>query len=167
MDQQVNKIVTHSWYQLHNIRSIRKYLSQDVTKIIIHALVTSKLDLNNSLLYVIPESSLKKLQTVQNNAARLIVNANKYSSAYPILKALHWLPIKFRIEFKILLLTFKAIHNQTAHYISQLISLKVPARTLRHNTGILLNEVKTRTHQGDRAFSAIAPRLWNKLPASI
>ena len=88
MEMQVNKIVSAAWYHLHNIFTIRKYLTQSATETIIHAFVTSKLDLNNGLLYGISKKQVKKLQKVQNAAARIVVKSGRYDSAKPILKNL-------------------------------------------------------------------------------
>ena len=77
----------------------------------IHAFVSSRLDYCNSLLYGLPQVQIDKIQRVQNAAARLIFEQPKFCHITPVLSQLHWLPIKYRIEFKILLMTFKAIHG--------------------------------------------------------
>ena len=89
---------------------IRKYISTQTTEILIHAFVTSKLDHCNSLLYNVPRKVIKKLQSVQNAAARLITRSRKCDHITPILFDFQWLPVSKRINFKILLLTSKALH---------------------------------------------------------
>ena len=76
------------------------------------------------LLYGVPNCHLHKLQRVQNAAARLIFEESKYCHVTPLLKSLHWLPVKYRIIFKVLLITFKAIHGLAPVYISELISIR-------------------------------------------
>ena len=66
------KICSASYFYLHNIRRIRKFVSVESTKLLVHALVTSRIDYCNSLLYGLPQTQLSKLQRVQNTAARLI-----------------------------------------------------------------------------------------------
>lgn len=88
------KVASHT---LYNIRKIRAYLSVDTCKTIVQALVISKLDYANGLLYGINEDLLNRLQLVQNMAAKLCLNRRKYDSATDALKALHWLPIRFRV----------------------------------------------------------------------
>ena len=96
------------------------------------------------------------------------MQADRFSNAHDILKHLHWLPVKERIDFKILLLTFKCIHRETADYLCELISHKHQGREgLRYQEGILLQEVRTKTKFGDWAFSVAAPKLWNNLPLEI
>ena len=86
----------------------------------------------------------------------------------PILQQLHWLPVKFRIDFKILMLTYKALNNQAPDYISELLTLYMPSRALRSFCQMLLVVAKTKTKlYGDRSFAASAPRLWNPLPVYI
>ena len=167
MEHQVNKIVSTSWYHLRNIFQIRKYLTQSATECIVHAFISSRLDLNNAILFGLPSKLIQKLQTIQNAAARIVVQASKFTSAKPILEKLHWLPVDKRIEYKIILLAFKAIHGLTASYLMDLLEIKVPNRDLRHNKGLLLVENNSKTTFNDRAFSTSAPKLWNQLPREI
>ena len=112
------------FYYLHNLRRIRKYLSQDCLVTLIHAFVTSRLDYCNSLMYGLPQCQISKLQRVQNAAARIALDLCKFCHITPALRQLHWLPVVKRIQFKILLLTFKAIHGLSPPYISELITVK-------------------------------------------
>ena len=86
-----------------------------------------------------------------------------------MLAKLHWLPIKDRILFKILLLTFKALHNKGPIYLKELLKLYEPPRNLRSATDpLLLNIPKSKlTNYGDKAFSVVAPTEWNKLPPNV
>ena len=141
------------------------------TETLIHAFVSSRVDYCNSLLYGLPTYQLHKLQRVQNAAARIILQESKYCHVSPLLFNLHWLPVKFRIDFKILLLTYKAINGLVPFYLKELINLKVPCKyKLRSDCdGLLLNTVKfkTLTTLGDRSFAVAAPQLWNSLPYAI
>ena len=101
-------VLVHS---LHNIGRIRKFLSPDDTKSLVHAFITSRIDYCNSLLYGLPACQLNKMQRVLNAAARLVCKAPQYSHVTPLLRELHWLPIRQRVNFKIILFAFKAIHG--------------------------------------------------------
>ncbi len=89
---------------------------------LVHAFMTSKLDDCNALLGGCPASSINKLQIVQNAAARVLTRSRKYDHITPILQSLHWLPIKFRISYKILLLTYKALNDLAPAYLTNLLS---------------------------------------------
>ena len=107
------------------------------------------------------------LQRVQNSAARL--TAKKRDHVTAILKELHWLPIIKRIEYKLLLITYKCVHDLAPSYLTELIKLYIPPRTLRTSSMDLLDQpraIKTSTY-GERAFSAAAPKLWNALPVKV
>ena len=99
MNSYVNNTCSNAFYYLYNIRRIRKYLSRRSTERLIHAIVSRRVDYCNSLLYGLPAYQLNKLQRVQNVAARLIFQESKYCHVRPLLYNLHWLPVKFRIDF--------------------------------------------------------------------
>lgn len=168
MEQHVKKICNEANYHLRNISKIRKYLTQDSAEILVHAFIGSKLDYCNSILYGIPKKLICKLQRIQNTAARIVTLTRKYDSITPIMFKLHWLPVQFRIIFKLLLIVYKALNDKTPSYVSSMLSFRKFSRSLRISDQELLTEpmAKLRTY-GDRAFSTAAPRLWNKLPLSI
>ncbi|KAL9972361.1 hypothetical protein ACROYT_G018646 [Oculina patagonica] len=168
MEKHVKKICNEANYHLRNISKIRKYLTQDSAEILIHAFIGSKLDYCNSILYGIPKKLICKLQRVQNTAARIVTLTRKYDSITPIMFKLHWLPVQFRIIFKLLLIVYKALNDKTPSYVSSMLSFRKFSRSLRSSGQELLTEpmAKLKTY-GDRAFSTAAPRLWNNLPLSI
>ena len=133
----------------------------------VHAYVTSRLDSCNAILYGLPDKELAKLQRMQNTAARVITRTRKYDHITPVLQDLHWLPVKQRIIYKILLLTFKSLSGTAPIYISELITRHKP-RSLRIPSDNLLQERSSRmVNYGDRRFAVCAPRLWNSLPLQI
>ena len=107
MNTHITKTCSVAFYHLYNIRGIRKYLSKETTEILIHAFISSRVDYCNSLYYGLPAYQLMKLQIIQNAAARLVFQESKYCHITPILRDLHWHPVKYRIDYKILLLTIK------------------------------------------------------------
>ena len=139
-------------------------------KTLAHAFVMSTLDYCNSLLYGLPKYLIIKLQRAQNAVARLITNTRKYDHIIPALHNLHWLPVFYRIYFKILVITFKAISNLSPSYISHLVSGKsCSVYSLISNSSLFLYRPKGRmlSTLGARSFYAAASTLWNNLPASI
>ena len=88
---------------------IRKYLSQEVMETLVYAFIMSRIDYCNGLLYGLPNSQLAQIQRVLNASARLVCNAPRFCDSTPIMRDLHWLPVKARINFKVLHLTFKAL----------------------------------------------------------
>ena len=124
----VNAVCQSCFFHLCSIGFIRKYLTYDAAKIIIHAFVVSKLDCCNSLLYGPPSYLIQKLQHVQNFAVN---QCPRFYHITPVLRDLHWLPVSFRIEFKIMLITYKVLHDRTPIYIQELLQLHTPSRNLR------------------------------------
>ena len=132
---------------------------------------TSPVDYCNSLLYGLPASHLNKVQRVLNAAARLVCRAPRYCRITPLLYELHWLPVRQRISFKILLFVFKAIHGFAPTYLRELVSIKRSGNyNLRSSSdGLLLATptYRSRVTLGDRSFQVAAPALWNVLPREI
>ncbi len=130
---------------------------------LVHAYMTSRLDYCNALLGGCPASLINKLQ-IQNAVARVLTRSRKYDHITPILQSLHWLPIKFRISYKLLLLTYKALNG----YITSLLLRYNPTRSLRsQNSGLLVVPRIAKSTKGGRAFSYLAPKLWNSLPDNV
>ena len=167
MVKQVTAICKSTNYHLHNIGRIRKYLTQESAETVMHALVSSRLDNNNALLARLPDTQLMRLQKLQKTAARIVLRSPRYESV-DFLNILHWLPIHERISFKILLLVFKALHGLGPQYLTDMLKPYEPTRSLRSQQQCLLHIPKTRlVTGGDRAFSALGPKLWNALPVDV
>ena len=124
MNTHVNKLCSAAYFHLYNLRRIRKYLSQETYEQLVHAFITSRIDYCNSLLYGLPAKQLDKIQRVQNTAAGIIFRLPKFFRITPSLFSLHWLPVRYRIDFKICLLTFKAIHGSAPSYLRELVVVK-------------------------------------------
>lgn len=168
LESHISQVCKSSTNAIRLIGRVRKYLNQKQAESLIHAFVISRLDNCNSLFFGLPEYQLKKLQLIQNTAARLVTIKKKREHITPVLKQLHWLPIQQRIQYKILLLTYKALNGSSPVYISELLSYSNPNRLLRSSNKCLLQVPASRTSShGDRAFSISAPRLWNTLPLDI
>ena len=119
MSAHVSKVVKSANYHLRNIGRIRKYLTTDSARNAVVSLVTSRLDYCNGLICGITEELILKLQRVQNIAARVITRTKKQDHIAPVLNNLHWLPIRRRIQFKILLLVYKCMCGIAPFYLKE------------------------------------------------
>ena len=109
-----------------------------------------------------------KLQKVQNNAARLVTHTRKRDHITPVLMDLHWLPVKARVEFKILTTVYKCIHEQAPVYLTELLSPYKPNRALRSADKNLLCTPRFKSANfGGGAFQTLAPTMWNSLDIKI
>ena len=168
MKAHVSYVARGSYHHLRKIGYIRPNISEDAASTLVHAFITSKLDNLNSLLVGVPECTLRKLQLIQNSAARLVLRKRKRDHATPLLKQLHWLPVRSRIKFKICLLTFKALNGTAPPYISSLLERYEPARALRSaGRGLLKCKAARLKWTGGRSMSVVAPELWNSLPEGL
>ena len=167
--QHVSNVCRTCFLELRRISSIRHLLSEDTTKALVCAFVLSRLDYCNALLSGSPSHLINKLQKVQNHAARLIFRSSKYDHVSPLLRSLHWLPVQQRIAYKIACLCFKSIESSCPEYLTQLLHLYAPSRTLRSSSDTRLYTTPTvRTKRfGHRSFAYQASSTWNPLPRSL
>ena len=165
----INKLTSSSFNTLHNISHIRCHLDQDTTKILVQALILSKLHYCNSLLLGIPKYNIAKLQRIQNMAYRMIFQLPKHSSINTYLAKLHWLKIQECITYKVATIMYKCIHNTAPAYLTEMVISKLPhTRNLRSTQRGLLYMTKSRTefvHSG--SFRSMGPHIWNTLPANV
>ena len=168
MEHHVSSVCRSSYAQISKIGRIRKYINEEATKTLVNSLVTSRLDYCNALLYGIPQQTMKKLQLVQNTSARVIKRTSRKDHITPVMKDLHWLPIEYRVNYKILLHTFKSLKQQSPSYMQEMIQVYSTSRNLRSsNAPVRLVQPKTKLKFGERSFSASAPKLWNSLPSHL
>ena len=117
----VNEVCRKAYFQIKNIARIRRYLDINATRTLVQSLVISTIDYCNALLVGLPESVIGKLQRVQNSAARLILRLGRQEHITRHLRDLHWLPIKRRIEFKVLVLVYRCLHGLAPQYLADLV----------------------------------------------
>ena len=168
-DKQISTTCRTIWLNLRNIKKIRHFLTYEAAHAAVRALALPRLDFHNGLLYGAPDYQIKRLQRVQNAAARLVVGADYGCHVTPILKSLHWLPVHSRIQYKLCLLTYQALNGKGPWYLQELLQSHRPTRALRSSSNkCTLAVPRTRTvTYGDRAFTTAAPKLWNSLPESL
>ena len=170
MSTRVNDLCRTAILALKRISRIRRYLNSACCEQLVHAFVSSRLDYSNSLLIGLPDKEISKIQRIQNSAARLVTKTKKRDHITPVLRKLHWLTIDKRIVFKVLIITYKALHGLSPKYISDWLTLKRSSRILRSNYQDSLKletpTFKTKNY-GGKAFSVCAPRLWNDLPRDL
>ena len=118
MEEHATRVCRSANYYLHRIRKIRDCLNFSNTKLLVHSLVTSRLDYANGLLHNAPISVIKKLDRVQRSSARVVCRLHKYQriSMTEVLHDLHWLPVASRIKYKLLIVTFKALRTMVSHW---------------------------------------------------
>ena len=156
---QLDKVISACYRLLRNISSIRKFLSDDDIKSLVHSIVVARIDNCNALYTGLSVHNISRLQRLQNSCARAIYRARRRDHVSPLLKKLHWLPIRQRIIFKVLSLIFKCLQRTAPSYLSDILPQTHENRFVRIP--------RTNTRYGDYAFSRFGPIYWNALPAII
>ena len=165
-DSHVTALSKSCNFHIRALRHIRKSLTEDMAHSIAVALVSSRLDYANSILYGISKSNILKLQRIQNHLAKLVTQ-NYHISSSATIQSLHWLPIKHRIDFKISTLTYKLLHSHTPPYLASTLHTSNPVRNLRSGNLDLLHQPFSSSAIGSRAFHVAAPAIWNSIPLNI
>jgi len=130
MYEHVTSVCRAPYYHLKNIHCLRAFLTQEALVTVVQAFLTSRIDYCNSLLYGISEYNINRLQRIQNSAARIVTNTRKYDHLTPIVHKLHWIPVRQRIHFKILFITYKSINDIAPEYLCELVSIRNSSRKL-------------------------------------
>ncbi len=167
-ESHVSSICKTAFFHLKNISKTPTYALNVKCRNINSCVYDSRLDYCNALLGGCSARLINKLQLVQNAAARVLTRTRKYEHISPVLSTLHWLPTKHRIDFKILLIIYKALNGLAPQYLSELLSHYSPSRPLRsQNSGHLIIPRISKSTAGGRSFSFLAPKLWNNLPNTV
>ena len=168
LTKHISSICQASYLQIRQLKQIRSVLDTNTAIILANSLVSSKLDYCNSLFHNLPDSSIDRLQRIQNSLARIVMPfVKRFDHITPALQKLHWLPIRQRITFKIATLTFKTLQSGQPSYLSDLLHRNIPTRTLRSSHQNLLQIPFVKSAAGRRAFAFAAPTVWNSLPPTL
>ena len=170
MEKFVLSKVSSCMFFIRSIARIRKYLTLEAAKLLMHAYVISRLDYANSLLVGVSKGLIEKLQRVQNYAARVILSGCFHDSSDDLLNRLHWLPVHKRIVFKIATFIYKSLTGDLPQYIRELIpDISVNEQIfLRSNLDQNLEHpTLAKSSYGHRLLLQYAPWVWNSLPPNV
>ena len=166
MQNQVADMTKKAYFHLRRIKQIRQYLDRDACAKAVNASVTSRIDYHNALLAGCTDRELQRLQLVQNNAARVLTGTKRREHITPVLRELHWLPIKARIAFKTLIFIHQAVHAENSpSYLSDFLAKYQPPRTLRSSgDNLTLCIPRCNRNAGTKCFKVNGAVQWNVLP---
>ena len=171
----VSNVCRNSFLQLRDLRRIRKYLSVEQTILVANALVSSPLDYCNSLFRSLSCTNLRRLQCIQNTLARIVTNHRRFTRASPILKSLHWLPVKYRSMFKVATFVYKFLtYNHPCYFSSSFVPYNCNYNTRRSRTDkkfLITPQYNPPEHRSKKQFNYTlafdAAAIWNNLPENI
>ncbi|KAF7238948.1 N-terminal EF-hand calcium-binding protein 3 [Varanus komodoensis] len=164
LEAQVTAVARSAFLQLRLIHQLHPYLEYDCLAKVTHALVTSRLDFCNALYMGLPLKTVQTLQLVQNRAARLLTGTGRYAHMTPVLRQLHWLPIEARAQFKVLVMTYKALNSLGPGYLNERLRPYMPDRPLRSAGESLLREPSMKEIR--REFKVSAWAFQERFPPS-
>jgi len=130
----MKSVTKSSFYHLKNIAKVKNFILPADLEKLIHAFISSRVDYCNGLFTGLPKKTIKSLQIIQNAAARLLTRTKRKDHITPILKSLHWLPVTYRIDFKVLFLVFKTLNGQGPLYMADMLQIYTPSRSLRYQS---------------------------------
>ena len=169
MKQHVSKLCRTVNFHIRNLWRIRRFIDRTTCAHAVRSLILSRLDYCNSLLGGLPKSDMQRLQRLQNRAARLVYHVDRRTSAAPLIRELHWLPVQQRVYFKILVHVYNCLQGSSPQYLHDLICLYTPGHAGLRSThdSTRLVTPSTKRAYGDKCFSVLGPKLWNNLPRSL
>jgi hypothetical protein len=159
----VQNVFKSSNYHTRVLRHIHSPWTKDIARTAACALVNTRFYHCNSVLYHTTGSNIAKLQRAQNAIARVVTNTRRTEHIRPVLEGLHWLPINYRIDYKLAILTYKICATCIPAYLKPFIRDYVLSRQLRSSSMQLIMTEATKTEIARRSFSQAAPTVWNCL----
>ena len=163
---------TSAMASLAKIKGIRNYLTKEAVETLVLSMAILHLDYCNGILMLVPDVDIKHMQLVQNIAAKLVLGKSKSNSSSQCLRELHWLPIKQRIQYKILCLVHKCLDCKAPKYLQDLL-VHYPYEERRRGLQCEFQQarrlVEPRTklkNFGARSFASVGTR-WKKLPNTV
>ena len=168
MQRHVNKVA--SFHHICQLKQVHRLFSRDVTMRLVSAFVLSRLDYCNAVLASLPKSTIAPLQRAQNAAARLVTGIGLRDHVTPVLQQLHWLPVQYRITFKLCLLMHRIHTKRAASYLTDKVAATADLQSragLRSASTSKYQTPRTRIKFGERSFSYVGPSAWNSLPQHI
>ena len=174
--EHVKRTCKACFLQMRHLRRIRQYLTPEVAVLAANALFSSRLDYCNSLFRGLSCFSQHKLQSIQNTLARIVTNHRKYAHVTPILKQLHWIPVKYRCMFKTATLVYKFLHSGVVllpifnhSYLSAVVPTVPGVVTQIINTLLFLLSAHQSSSQSNILITALPLilQIWNELPHDV
>ena len=162
LKQHISNVCRLCYFQLRQLRVVRRSLPPGVLLTLLHSFVSCCLDYCNSLMAGLPLCDIQRLQSVKTAAARLFGGVSKRGSVVPVLRDdLHWLPIKQRIDFKIGVFSFKAINGLAPQYLVEMFTPVAANLALHRNRSadrgdLIIQTVKNMSY-GRRSFAIAGP----------
>ena len=167
MEQHISHLCRSAYLAMRQTASIRRYLTEKNT-VHLCSFVLSRLDYCNATLADLPATHIARLQRIQNNAARLVLQKSKRQHITPLLKQLHWLPIQTGIHYKLATLAFRDFDGSLPQYLSSRLDIYQPSQSLRSSHDGLLRVPRWKLKSfGYRSFSYQEPVVWNSLPTDL
>ena len=173
MREHATRVYRSATYYLQRIQKIRDCLNFSNTKLLVHSLVTSRLDYANGLLHNAPIGVTKKLDRVQRSSARVVCRLHKCQriSMTEVLHDHHWLPVASMIQYKLMIVRFKALRTGTPGYLSDFLVKPAITMSTRSQSTDAPDSLVVPLYSGERSASTYylvaASKLWNSLPVNI
>jgi hypothetical protein len=162
MRRLIDVITATCYATLRQLRAVRRYVSQPVMQSLVTSLVLSRLDHFNCVLFCRPASSIRRLQSVENAAARLVFNIRRSDHVTDALVSVHWLRVAERIRFKMVVMAFRSINGLPPSYLHGFFPYQAGRPGLRSASSRRLIMPRTRLSMvGDRSFPVAGTKVWN------
>ena len=165
----INNLCKTLYLQLRRLSQIRPFLTTEAANKLAVSFILSRIDYCNSLLAGLPEKLIQKLQRIQNNAARIVLQRTRRDPSTHLLKTLHWLPVRERIAYKLAIFCHQCLYSDSfPSYLTELLTPYNPPRQLRSSDSLLLSVPRfSKKTLGTRSFSSQGPAIWNSLPLEL
>ena len=131
LDKHISSAVKTCFHQLREFRHIRSFFLKSATIIFANAFIHFRIDYCNSLFYGLSKNSINSFQKIQNSVVCIVTRTSRLSHITLVLKSLHWLPVQYRINFKLCCISHPVLSLEEPHYLNSLLIYRLISHSLR------------------------------------
>ena len=166
-DKHVDSVCRGCYFHIRALRHVRSSMSRETADTVACAIARSRLGYCNSVLAGISGANVDRYQPIRNTLSRVVAGTPRRDHITPVLAGLHWPLVRALITFKVAILVYKIRETRQQTYLSEIVEVYKPTRTLCSFSANLLAVHTRQSAIGARSLRRTPSSVWNSLSDNI